>query len=52
MKDCLYVKKKQLGGGFKIVEYRRLPNGGFKKRTIRKNLTLTEAEDFLYKKES
>lgn len=47
-----YQRKKQLQGFFKIVEYRQLPNGEVKKRTIKKNLTISEAEEFLYKKES
>lgn len=48
-----YQMKKQLHGGFKIIEYSRMSNEGIvRKRTIHKNLPLTEAEDILYRLES
>lgn len=48
-----YQVKKQLHGGFKIVEYTRMSNEDVvRKRTIYKNLTLTDAEDILYRLES
>lgn len=48
-----YQMKKQLHGGFKIIEYTRMSNEqGIRKRTIYKNLTLTDAEDILYRLET
>lgn len=45
--------KRQIHGGFKIIEYSRMSNDtGAKKRTLYKNLTLTEADDAIYKLES
>lgn len=48
-----YQMKKQLHGGFKIVEYSRMSNEDvIRRRTIHKNLTLTDAENILYKLET
>lgn len=48
-----YQMKKQLHGGFKIVEYSHFNNEDFlRKRTVHKNLTLSDAEDKLYRLES
>lgn len=48
-----YQMKKQLHGGFKIIEYARMSNEQHvRKRTIYKNLTLTDAEDILYRLET
>ena len=45
--------KKHLHGGFKIVEYSHFSNEGFmRKRVLFKHLTLSEAEDKLYRLES
>lgn len=47
-----YQMRRQLHGGFKIVEYSHYSNEDIiRKRTIYKNLTLTEAEDKLYRLE-
>lgn len=47
-----YQYRKQQHGLFKIVEYSSLRDGSnAKKRTIAKNLTLSEAEEYLYKVE-
>ena len=48
-----YQMKKQLHGGFKIVEYSHVRNEVFlRKKVIHKDLTLTDAEDILYRLES
>lgn len=48
-----YIKRKQIHGGFKITEYSHMEGSTtLKKRTIHKNLTLTDAEDILYRLES
>lgn len=48
-----YQMKKQLRGGFKIVEFSRMSNEDvIRRRTIHKNLTLTDAENILYKLET
>lgn len=48
-----YKMKKQLHGGFKIIEYSRFSNETFiRKRVLFKHLTLSEAEDKLYQLES
>ena len=49
-----YLMKKQLHGGFKIVEYSHVEgqSSSAHTRTIYKNLTLTDAEDRLYRLES
>lgn len=48
-----YQIKKHLHGGFKIVEYFHFSNETFiRKRTLFKHLTLTDAEDKLYRLES
>lgn len=44
----VYDKKKQLKGGFKIIRYRWTDNG-YVKSTIKKGLTLSEADEYLYK---
>lgn len=47
-----YRMKRQIHGRFKIIEYSRMSNDtGAKKRTLYKNLTLTEADDAIYKLE-
>lgn len=51
-----YQMKKQLHGRFKIVEYYHYelhgkPTTEVRKRTIKKNLLLTDAENLLYKLE-
>jgi hypothetical protein len=47
-----YVKKKQQSGGFKVVQYSSMEDDSSpKKRTIRKNLTLDEAEELIYQLE-
>lgn len=48
-----YQMKKQLRNGFKIVEYSHYSNETFiRKRVLFKHLTLTDAEDKLYRLES
>ena len=49
-----YQMKKQLHGGFKIVEYSHVEGqpASARKRTLHKNLLLTDAESLLYKLES
>ena len=48
-----YVLKKQLHRGYKIVEYSHYSDGGSqKKRTLYKNLNLSDAESLLFKLES
>ena len=48
-----YQMKKQQHGLFKIVEYHHYSNEqNIRKRTIQKNLTLSEAEDILYQLET
>lgn len=48
-----YQMKKHLNGGFKIVEYSHFSNEGFlRKRVIHKHLSLSDAEDMLYRLES
>ena len=46
-----YEMKHQLGGYFKVVQY-KITDMGVRKKTIRKNLTMTEAENLIYKLES
>lgn len=51
-----YVMKKQLHGGFKILEYYHYELHGkattdTRKRTIKKNMLLTDAENLLYRLE-
>lgn len=41
--------KSQQHGGFKIVSYYRRPDGSIYKKTKYKNLTITSAEDILYR---
>lgn len=48
-----YAIKKHLHGGFKIVEYSHYSNESFvRKRTLFKHLSLSDAEDRLYRLES
>lgn len=48
-----YQIRKQLGGLFKIVQYSHYSNEKFiRKKTIIKNLNLSDAEDKLYRLES
>lgn len=48
-----YQMKKQLHAGFKIVEYFHYSNENYlRKRVLFKNLTLSDAEDKLYRLES
>ena len=48
-----YHMKKQLHRGFKILEYYHYSNEqSYRRRTLYKNLTLTDAEDKLYRLES
>lgn len=48
-----YEMKKQLHGGYKILEHSHMSNDtGYKKRTLYKNLPMTDAEDKLYRLES
>ena len=48
-----YYMKKQLHGGFKLVEVSHFSNETFyRKRTLKKNLNLNEAEDMVYRLES
>ena len=48
-----YEIKKHLVGGFKIVEYYHYDNESYiRKRTLYKHLTLSEAEDKLYRLEN
>ena len=48
-----YQIRKHLNGGFRIVEYSRYNNENFiRKRTLYKHLTLSDAEDKLYRLES
>ena len=48
-----YAMKKQLRGGYKIIEYWRMSNEeGVRKRTLHKNLPMTDAEDKLYRLEN
>lgn len=48
-----YQMKKHLHGGFKIVEYSHFSNESFiRKRVLFKHLTLSDAEDKLYRLES
>ena len=52
-----YIMKKQLHKGFRIVEYFHYELKGrqvteVRKRTYKKNLLLTDAEDLLYKLEN
>lgn len=47
-----YQMKKHYDGGFKIIEYSHYSNENFqRKRTVGKHLTLTDAEDMLYRME-
>ena len=48
-----FLIKKQLHGGFKVVEVSHFSNESFyRKRTLKKNLNLNEAEDMVYRLES
>lgn len=48
-----YTMKKHLHGGFKIVEYSHFSNENFiRKRTLFKHLSLSDAEDMLYRLEN
>lgn len=48
-----YQMKKHLHGGFKIVEYSHFSDENFiRKRVLFKHLTLSDAEDKLYRLES
>lgn len=48
-----YQMKKHLHGGFKIIEYYHYSNEDFmRKKIIFKHLTLSEAEDKLYRLET
>ncbi len=45
--------KKQLHGGFKVVEVSHYSNETFyRKRVLKKNLNLNEAEDMIYRLEN
>ena len=47
-----YFMKKQLRGGFKVVEVSHFSNEKFyRKRVLKKNLTLNDAEDMIYRLE-
>ena len=47
-----YRMKKHLDGGFKIIQYSHFSNETFiRKRTLYKHLSLSDAEDKLYKLE-
>lgn len=47
-----YALKKHQSGGFKIVEYSHFSNESTqRKRTIKKHLKLSDAEDILYRLE-
>lgn len=51
-KQKAYEIHKQLGGKFKVVEFSKYENETtIRKRTIAKNLNMSEAEDFVYKLE-
>lgn len=44
--------KRQLQGGFKVVEYYYFDNENtLRKRVLRKGLDMSEAEDFIYRLE-
>lgn len=48
-----YITKKQLHGGFKIIEISHISNENFlRKRVLHKGLTLSDAEDIVYRLES
>lgn len=48
-----FQMKKHLHGGFKIIEYSHFSNESFiRKRILYKHLTLSEAEDKIYRLES
>lgn len=48
-----YLMKKQLHGGFKVVEVSHYSNETFyRKRVLKKNLNLNEAEDMIYRLEN
>lgn len=48
-----YQMKKCLGGGFKIVQYSHFSNESFiRKRVLYKRLSLSDAEDKMYRLES
>ena len=48
-----YQMKKHLHGGFKIVEYSHFSNENYiRKRVLHKYLSLSDAEDILYRLES
>lgn len=48
-----YQLKKQLGGLYKIIEYSHISNEKhLRKRTIYKDLNLSDAEDKIYRLES
>ena len=48
-----YEMKHQQSGGFKVVEYSRMDNESYvRKRVLKKNLTMTDAEDYIYRLES
>lgn len=50
--ECIidgYSIKKQLMGGFKVIEYSHYSNEKFsRKRTLHKNLSITDAENIVY----
>ena len=47
-----YDTKKQQWGGYKIIEYSKMPDGtGARKRTLHKDLTSDNAEELVYKLE-
>ena len=48
-----YEMRKHQHGGFRIIEYSHYSNeGSIRKRTIYKHLSLTDAEDKLYRLEA
>ena len=48
-----YKMKHQQSGGFKVVEYSRMDNESYvRKRVLKKNMTMTDADDYIYRLES
>jgi hypothetical protein len=46
-----YEARKQQRGRYRVVEYRSQPDGSTRKRTIKKDLLLTDAENMVYQLE-
>lgn len=46
-----YEIRKQQRGKFRVVEFYSLPDGSIRKRSIKKNLLSTDAEDMVYRLE-